>query len=124
MEFFGRHGYSVTGGPDAFLVDLVAGIKCPVCGRPVNVAICCGAHTYSATQEIVEFHHTTPLEYDARVYVSPANAPVAECCREYGIELLDPETTDSEMPVRPKDKLPILKGPVRNHERASMVSER
>lgn len=125
-DLFVQHGYSVTGGPgqDAFLVDLAAGIMCPVCGKLVRAAICCGAHTYNCTQEIVEFHHRTPSEYDARVYVCPINATVERYCREYGIELLDPTPERIDFPARAKDKLPILRGPVRNHERASLISEK
>ncbi len=123
-ELFEQHGYHVESGPgqDAFLVDLVASITCPVCGRIVKVAICCGAHTYNSTQEIVEFHHTTSSEFDARVYVCPANDTIVKYCREYGIELLNPESTDTQTAVHEANKLPILKGPVRNHEKASLIS--
>jgi predicted Fe-Mo cluster-binding NifX family protein len=124
-ELFEQHGYQAEAGPgeDSFLVDLVARITCPVCGRMVKVAVCCGAHTYNATHEIVEFHHTTGADYDARVYVCPANPTVAKFCREYGIELLDPEAGDTQTIAVGSNKLPILKGPVRNHERASMNIE-
>ena len=121
-EFFEGAGYNVTSSPgeDAFLVDLVADILCPVCGRPVRVAICCGAHTYSPSTEIIEFHHITSSEYHARVYVRPASDTVVKRCREYGIELLEPKLESGYSPIREKNKLPILKGPVRDHARATL----
>lgn len=118
---FESHGYSVSPAPDQgeHLVDLIAEIKCPVCGGRVKVAICCGAHTYRATQEITEFHHATPLDYNARVFVCPTNPAIAKCCNEYGIELINPDFEGVEWRVVPTGKLPILEGPVRNHEKAS-----
>jgi len=120
-RLFEAHGYVVTlgPGPDSFLIDLVAEIPCPVCDRRVKVAICCGAHTYRADQEITEFHHATPTGYNARVYVSPPTPPIEKCCREYGIQLVDPaqvaETTDDLS----TSLIPLLSGPVTDHEQAT-----
>jgi predicted Fe-Mo cluster-binding NifX family protein len=120
-ELFESHGYSVTPGPDQdhHLIDLVAEIRCPVCGGQVRVAICCGAHTYRATQEITEFHHAAPLEYNARVFVCPVNPTVARYCREYGIELVNPDFEGVYGYTTVDDKLPILRERVRDHEEAS-----
>jgi len=120
-ELFESHGYTVTTGPDQGrrLIDLVAEIQCPVCGGQVKVAICCGAHTYRATKEITEFHYATPLEYHARVFVCPVNPTVVKCCREYGIELINPDFEGVYGYVAAKDKLPVLKERVQDHERAS-----
>ncbi len=123
---FESRGYQVGPGPgpDAFLIDLVAEITCPVCNRPVKVAICCGAHTYRADQEIVEFHHATPSGYNARVYVCPPSPPIKKCCREYGIELVAPEASDEEDDRETSGKIPLLKGPVIDHEQASGSAKR
>jgi predicted Fe-Mo cluster-binding NifX family protein len=120
---FENGGYTVTAGPEqaSFLVDLLAETKCPVCSRPVRVAICCGAHTYRPTQEIVEFHHATPSGYDARVYFCPASPAASQCCQEYGIELIEPDMPGMELKQKPANKLPILRGRVAGHERASWV---
>lgn len=120
-ELFESHGYSVTPGPDQDdrLIDLVAEINCPVCSGLVKVAICCGAHTYRATQEITEFHHETPLEYHARVFICPSSQSVERCCREYGIQLINPDFEGKHAFAVARNKLPILKGQVRGHEEAS-----
>ena len=119
-DYFLSFGYRVSPGPgqDLILVDLVAEISCPLCGKPVRVAICCGAHTYRANLEIREFHHATPSGFNARVYVYPGDPAIARCCREFGIEYIDPKSArpggmnKNEMPI------PALAGPVRGHEKA------
>ncbi len=121
-KLFEQHGYVVTSGPgeDAFLVDMIAQISCPECGRPVRVAICCGAHAYRSTIEITEFHHNTRLDYHARVYVSPSNPTIEKCCHDYGIELVDPSVGGAMEVETPSHRLPILKGQIRDHERLSV----
>ncbi len=123
-NLFESHGYRVTPAPDKdhYLVDLVAKIECPCCHRTVKVAICCGAQTYRHSQEIQEFHHATPSGYHARVYICPSRPNIEECCREYGIELIDPDTKDIAGEPHSPDKLPILQGPVLNHEKASLAT--
>ncbi|MCK4462528.1 MAG: hypothetical protein KAW46_12035 [candidate division Zixibacteria bacterium] len=121
-RLFEQRGYVVTlvPGEDAFLIDMIAEISCPQCGRPVRVAICCGAHAYRSTIEITEFHHNTRLDYHARVYVSPSNPTIETCCHDYGIELVDP-SVDGAMDVETGSRrLPILKGQIRDHERLSL----
>ena len=120
-NLFQKHGFVVTPGPgqDSFLVDLVAEMTCPRCRKPVRVAICCGAHTYRADQEIIEFHRATQSGYHARVYVCPAQPSLTKCCREYGIELVDPDQTAAEKTCQETNRIPLLKGTVLEHEKAS-----
>jgi predicted Fe-Mo cluster-binding NifX family protein len=122
-EFFEAGGYIVSDvpGSDYALLDLVAEITCPRCGRPVRVAICCGSHTYRPSQEITEFHHGTPTGFNARVYVCPTAPAVVECCRGYGIQHLDPQKPGSTPSACPAGKLPILVGLVADHEKASQL---
>ena len=120
-SLFEQNGYRVMPGPgpDSFLVDLVAETDCPVCQRPVRVAVCCGAHTYRSLQEVVEFHHASGAGYNARVYFSPAQAGVSRCCREYNIELIDPSAlADTASETSSPPPIPLLRQPVSGHERA------
>ena len=118
---FGKNGYNVAPGPgdESSLIDLVAEMLCPVCGKPVRVAICCGAHTYRADQEIAQFHQATLSGYHARVYVSPIQPAIWQCCREYGIEPLDPDQPAELRAAESRGAIPLLSGPVISHERAS-----
>lgn len=117
---FEEHGYTVSEGPgqDAFLIDLVAMIDCPVCNRPVRVAICCGAHTYRPEQEIAEFHCATSSGCNARVFVCPSQPAILSCCREYGIQLIDPDPGAKQISDETNSKIPLLEGLVIGHERA------
>lgn len=124
-ELFQLNGYDVSPGPgwDAFLVDLVAEISCPVCRRPVRVAICCAAHTYRTDREIVEFCHATPSGYHARVYICPPGPSVLRCCREYGVELIDPDREPASFAERDTNKIPLLREPVAGHPEGSRVTQ-
>jgi len=119
-KIFIENGYTVIPTPSKSdqMIDLIAEIECPVCKKQVHVAICCGSHTYRPSQEITEFHHATPSGYNAKIYVCPANPSIVECCDQYGIELIDPNS-EKKIINKNKDKLPLLKGPVLDHERAS-----
>ena len=120
-ELFSVHGYRVSEReePDQFPIDLVAEIDCPVCNRPVRIAICCGAHTYRCRQEISELNRVAKSSYDARVYVRPTTPQVETCCREYGIELIDPNAKFASADHPTPSRLPILQQPVEGHEKAS-----
>ncbi len=120
-ELFENNGYTVKAGPgeDSFLVDLIAEIKCPVCKKTVRVAICCGAHTYRTEQEISEFYHFAKADYNARVFVYPENARIAEFCQEYGIEMISPDARAPREDKTDIDKIPILHRLVEGHEQAS-----
>lgn len=120
-KYFEQAGYTVSPGPggDYFMIDLIASIKCPVCTKTVNVAICCGAHTYRTTQDIAEFYFETPSGYNARLFVWPSIPEIQQCCDEYGIELIDPAVFESDLNTDCANRLPLLKGAVTGHERAS-----
>ncbi|MBD3233354.1 MAG: hypothetical protein GF315_06485 [candidate division Zixibacteria bacterium] len=117
-EAFESNGYKVSDGPgqDSFLIDLVAELSCPVCGKQIRVAICCGAHTYRYDQEIGEFHHIAKSGYNARVYIHSRNPDVAQYCEQYGIELLDPKINAGKK--HKTRKIPLLQRPVAGHEKA------
>jgi len=118
-KLFKQNGYSISGCPEgnAFLIDFIASINCPVCSREVKVAICCGAQIYWTDKEIREFNHIAGNRFNARVYVNLANSRIEQCCHEYGINFLSPE-----MPVVDTDAgpsmIPILQKPVEGHEKA------
>lgn len=120
-SLFRSCGYRILPGrgDDSTLIDLVAELPCPVCGRPVRVAICCGAHTYRADQEIALFHQATLSGYHARVYVAPLQPAIWQCCREYGIEPLDFARSAERGAAETRGVIPLLSGPVLGHERAS-----
>jgi len=119
-ELFESHGFSVTKLDEEtlFPVDLVAAINCPVCRKQIKVAVCCGAHTYRADQEIREFHHLAASIYHAKVYVYPGNPRVKKSCREYNIQLIDPDSEGTNRDQTITDKIPLLEYPVTNHEKA------
>jgi predicted Fe-Mo cluster-binding NifX family protein len=121
-QLFESNGYEVSPRPDhlPFLIDLVAEIKCPVCGKAIRVGICCGAHTYRLAKEIMEFHHISPTEFQAKVYIYPSSAEIFQTCSEYGIELIDPNSEDDYL-FRPRvDRIPILRNPINGHEKACL----
>lgn len=123
-SLFETSNYRVMPGPgqESFLIDLIAEIDCPVCRLPVRVAICCGAHTYRADQEIAEFHHATRSGYHARVYFCPRQPSLWKCCEEYGIEAIDAysESTPERQPQ--SARIPLLTGPIEGHERIRVES--
>ncbi len=122
-QLFRKHGYKVSRlqDGDLLLVDLVAEINCPVCNKNIRIAICCGLQTYRPSQEISEFHHATSSGFNARVYVCPSNPAVRKYCREYNIEHLDPESDTPLDRTARKDTLPIIGGPVQDHEKLSIL---
>ncbi len=120
--FFERRGFMVSQGPgqDSFLIDLVAERLCPVCGKSIKIAVCCGAHTYRMDQEIREFHFCAKNDYNAKVYVCPENESAAERCREYNIEYMkyNPELQDE---IKSQySTAPILHFPISGHERLNV----
>ena len=106
---------------EAYPVDLKATRLCPVCNRPVRVAICCGAHTYRVESEIQEFSHVTAREYHARVYVHHAMPNIVNKCRDYEIELLDPVSFTASVVDKPEqNQLPPLKGKIKDHDKINI----
>jgi len=121
-ELFESNGYNVSPRPDylPFLIDLVAETACPLCRKSIKVGICCGAHTYRLAHEIMEFHHISPNEFHAKVYVYPFNPGIYQTCSEFGIELIDPNSEDDYMFKQQPDKIPLLRNPISGHERACL----
>ena len=117
-DLFKAKGYEVIPGEDVapFPIDLVARMTCPVCGKPIRVAICCGAHSYRMDQEIMTFHRASVADFHAQVYVHPSLPDLKKHCEEFGIELLDPleESFDKTC----DNNIPILKNPISGHEQA------
>jgi len=124
-DLFESNGYKVRSGPglSPFLIDLVADLSCPVCGKTVRIAICCGAHMYNPDQEIRQFHLITGANYDARVYIRPGTPELQQCCREYGVELIDPDAEPAGSGKSRADRIPLLKSTIPGHERASGIGE-
>jgi predicted Fe-Mo cluster-binding NifX family protein len=120
-DLFATHGFEVRYGSDAgpFPVDLIAEITCPLCHKPVRVAVCCGAHAYRSEQELREFHRVSAAGFHASVYVHPATPSVTRCCQEYGIELIDPNDDISDTDPAPAGRIPLLQRIIPGHEKAS-----
>jgi hypothetical protein len=116
-EYFARNGYQVSDDEFEFPVDLLATIKCPKCKKPIRVAICCGGHLFSWEKEIKELRSISD-NFDAAVYVHAAQKPVARTCRNYKINLLDPWILENEEKGKKSSPLPILRLPVKGHEKA------
>lgn len=120
-ELFLAHGYTVRLGENAapFPIDLIAEISCPACGRPVRVAICCGAHAYRPEQEILSLHLAAGAGYDARIYIHAASTRITQNCDQYGIELIDPDAKYARRDHPDQNHIPVLLRPVPGHERAA-----
>ncbi|MFH2037788.1 MAG: NifB/NifX family molybdenum-iron cluster-binding protein [Candidatus Zixiibacteriota bacterium] len=125
-ELFESNGYKISNcpGDDTILIDLVGEIKCPLCGKKIKVAVCCGGHTYRAEQEIKEFYHLAKTEYNARVFVYPNLGEIVNKCEEYGINLICPDNINLTKPIKSRNMLPILTGPIEGHEKLMKLNER
>ncbi|RKX29134.1 MAG: hypothetical protein DRP46_07635 [Candidatus Zixiibacteriota bacterium] len=120
-ELFESHGYTVSIQNDEetpFPVDLVAEMNCPVCHKPIRIAVCCGAHTYRADQEIREFHHVSSSIYQVKVYVFPGNPLIKQRCREYDIQLIDTDSESANHDQKINGRIPLLDSPIPGHEKA------
>ena len=119
-DLFQTNGYKISKVKDSapFPIDLVAEITCPVCRKPIRVAICCGAHSYRIDQDLLEFHRVAATDYHAQVYVHPAQPEIARRCDEFGIELIDPLADFCEIKRKSKKTVPVLKKPAAGHEKA------
>lgn len=121
-DLFFSNGYRISTEPDAiiFPIDFVAEIKCPVCGGQITIAVCCGAHTYKAGQELLEFQRVSSSgRFHGRIYIHPRSESVSNLCNAFGIELIDPfdETIDNETIAG--SGIPLFKKPIIGHELAS-----
>ncbi len=102
-------------------IDLTAERACPVCGKPVRIAVCCGAHAYRIEEEIRELKRITAAGYHARVYVHHALPGLRDTCRDFEIELLDPrDFTPSGSARGQRGNLPPLKGRVTGHDNLNL----
>lgn len=119
-DLFIQCGYSILTRPenDPSLVDLVAEIKCPLCKKNINVAVCCGAQIYRVDQEIMEFHYFTKTRYQARVYVYPTDPKIEQSCDDYGITFISPEANHCGTLKTKNSMIPILQKPIEGHEKA------
>ncbi|TKJ36572.1 hypothetical protein CEE37_14935 [candidate division LCP-89 bacterium B3_LCP] len=104
--------------PNIFPIDLLAQRSCPFCQKPVNVAICCGAHSYRIHEEIKELKRVTASSYNARVFVHRAVAGIEDICKDFEIELVDPDDyTSDALDQESRSSLPPLRGIVIGHEK-------
>ena len=119
-ELFRAHGYAVSPGHERapFPIDLIAEMSCPICTKPIRVAICCGAHTYRPEQEIQLLHQVTTARYDAKVYVHCVTPAVQKCCGQYGIELIDPDGSFAQADEDAGARIPLLQATIAGHESA------
>jgi len=119
---FESSGYRVRDVADSasFPVDLIAEITCPVCGRQINVAICCGAHLYRTDQEIKEFHHIDSADIQAKVFIYPRESRIERYCSACGIQLIDPSLDNFESDNKRRDRVPLLRGVIKGHESVSV----
>lgn len=119
-DLFKSNGYSIVQGNQRapFPVDLVAELKCPVCGKPIRIAICCGAHSYRIDQELLEFHRVSSSDYHAKIYIHSTEPDIAKRCDEFGIELIDPFADHCESFSGDRLSIPVLKKPITGHEKA------
>ncbi len=119
-DLFESSGYRVRDVADSasFPIDMIAETVCPVCDQPVGVAVCCGAHIYRTDLEIQEFHHAEASDIHAKVYIHPSEETIEEYCAACGIQLIDPNLDDFSEENTRISAIPLLKGPVRGHEKA------
>ncbi len=99
-----------------FPIDLLAERQCPLCGKIIRTAICCGAHAYRIEKEIQELKRVTAVGYNARIYVHHAIPGVSSTCRDFEIELLDPNDFANGESVNHHNVLPPLKGLIAGHD--------
>ena len=119
-DYFESHGYQVAvlSTTESVLIDLIAYMTCPLCGKPVRVAVCCGAQVYRTDVEIRAFHHVVSSQYNAAVYIHPTSTNIEETCRSFGIQFLDPCEDLEDWVATPTAGIPILRHPISGHEAA------
>lgn len=120
MELFSENGYMVFPGSDhaSFPVDLVAEMSCPVCGKPIRAAICCGMHAYRIDEEIRAFHHATGESFNSVIYIHSLSPEVEKLCVEFGIQLIDPDLYSDKISLSGEPwQIPLLKPPLLGHNR-------
>ncbi len=121
-ELFETNGFTVTQNisKDAFLLDLIAEIQCPLCKKSIKVAVCCGGHTYRPDQEIKEFHHSVKSPYNVRAFIYSDSSQIANSCGEYGIEFISPERINLIKSSSAAMDVPIFSGPIEGHDKINL----
>jgi len=121
-ELFESHGYHVTLASEKapFPIDMIARIECPLCGKNISVAVCCGAHMYRIDNEIREFHHSASSGYQAEVYIHPDHPSVEKRCQEFGIQMIDPNADTANQDRTVTGRIPLLSYPIPGHEKACL----
>jgi len=116
-QLFRQRGWEIrrVQQKNLYPIDLLATRSCPVCRKGVRVAVCCGAHAYQVDEEIRELNRVSASGYHARVYVHHAVPGVARTCRDFSIELLDPDDFSAGLGHR-AGPLPPLKGRIAGHD--------
>jgi predicted Fe-Mo cluster-binding NifX family protein len=118
-ELFARLGWTIRHdvSPYIYPIDFAVVRNCPVCLKPIRAAICCGAHAYRIEDELKEFARVTAGSYHTRVYIHQAHSGLASTCRDYRIELLDPNTFSSfQNESHPPEGVPPLRDAVAGHD--------
>jgi predicted Fe-Mo cluster-binding NifX family protein len=89
---FKQIGYDVS-LPNAnetfFPIDFIGAKVCPVCKKPIKVAVCCGVHLYKKELEVKEFVSHTGDNFDAKVYIHPAFPAMEKLCEKHQVQLID-----------------------------------
>lgn len=118
MNLFKKCGYRVFPGEHyaPLPVDFIAEILCPICAKPIRVAVCCGMHLYRIDEEIRQFHYAAGSAFNAQIYIHSADPKVQKTCGEFGIQLLDPGEYPASSPIDETAALPIVKPPVAGHD--------
>ncbi len=125
-ELFTINGFRIiANSPNAaFPIDFVAEIECPVCGKTITTAVCCGAHLYRSEFELKEFERASRLpKYHARVYIHPWTKTVADFCSDCAMELIDPFSESVDESSAMNKAIPLLKTPIIGHERAFSITD-
>jgi len=121
-DIFSTSGFRIYSDEErtTFPIDFLAEINCPLCGKLILLAVCCGAHAYKAEHELVEFKRVSrsPI-YNARIYIHPSSVSIKQRCDEFGIELIDPFDESLEKGDKGRNIIPLLRMPIIGHERAS-----
>jgi len=125
-ELFTLNGFRIVSDPQTipFPIDFLAEIECPLCGKTIIVAVCCGAHIYRSEFELKEFERVSRLpKYHARIYIHPKTPTVANICAESGMDLIDPFAESTDVGPMAKKAIPLLKTPIIGHERAFSITD-
>jgi predicted Fe-Mo cluster-binding NifX family protein len=89
---FKQMGYSVSlpkASETFFPIDFIGAKVCPVCEKPIKVAVCCGNHLYKKEVELKEFVSRTGENFDVKVYVHPAFPAIEKLCKKHHVQLVD-----------------------------------